>query len=118
MTTKKSPLSELAARQKAKYDAERNAKPVKHKSILEMIAEDMADKEIVPYAESLRYNYKNLWAVRKGLRKLPLEPTLILCRRFGISSEESIKIFMGQELAPKEEITPKPKKSSLFDSFP
>jgi hypothetical protein len=118
MTTKKSPLSDLAARQKAKHKAERKAKPAKHKSILEMIAEDMADKDIVPYAESLHYDYKSLWAVRKGFRKLPLEPTLILCQRFGISSEDSVNIFMGQKLAPKEEEAPKKKKHSLLDPYP
>lgn len=81
-------------------------------TVLELIAKSLESQEIVLFAESLHYQYTHLWAVRKGIRKLPLEPTLLLCQRHGIDSEDAIKIFLAQKMKPKKEA---PKKTSLLD---
>jgi hypothetical protein len=81
-------------------------------TVLDLIAKSIESQEIVRFAESLDYEYTHLWGVRKGLRKLPLEPTLLLCKRHGIESDDAIKIFRAQELKPKKA---PPKKRSLLD---
>jgi hypothetical protein len=81
-------------------------------TVMDLIAKSIETQEIVRFAESLDYEYTHLWGVRKGLRKLPLEPTLLLCQQHGIESDDAIKIFLAQELKPKK--VP-PKKRSLLD---
>lgn len=81
-------------------------------TVLELIAKSLETQEIVLFAESLQYQYTHLWGVRKGLRKLPLEPTLLLCHKHGINNDDAIKIFLAQKLKPKKEA---PNKTSLLD---
>lgn len=81
-----------------------------------MIEADIDHGNIVKYSEGLGYDYKNLWAVRLGIRKLPLSPSLILCKRFGIDTDEAIKIFQSQIIEEKTAVaSTRKKKSSLLD---
>jgi hypothetical protein len=115
---KKTPPEQLAANKKSKHS--KKTKEVKHKSIIEMIEEDRGDLSLPEYAKVINYVYKNLWAVCRGNRSLPLEQTLLLCQRRKIPSDQAVRIYLSQDSKshPVKVEASKEKKRSLLDRTP
>lgn len=72
-------------------------------TILDLIENKLETMGVVEFAESIGINYRALWAIRKGMRKLPLEPTISLTQQYGITGDKALLMFLKQKITNKHE---------------
>ncbi len=91
----------------------------KNAPIIDLIDRDIGKMTLSAYSLILDYPYRNLWAVHKGDRTLPLEQIIVICKRLGLSLEEAVQFYLNQDSIPRKTKTAAAPllKSSLMDGY-